>query len=452
MSRNFLAIVVLCAVPWPVDCELSLAQSESAKSTQNAAQLDQWPQLFRAEISTPGGVIYFGWELTQKLPADLSVNASSQSYRGYWVNGSERIEIPSIVVSGQWPSQSATIRCDIPHYQSEIQATWEPRQQKWLGNFRKRLAGDQKYNELEFHAAPIESFSDLYPVSAAHADPVDISGNWQVAFSSAKSPAVGKFTVAGNRITGTFLTDTGDYRFLSGYWWENEWIFGCFDGAHAFLFRARLQPDGRVAGDFWSGHRWHETWSATSDENAALPDPFQQSHWNPQVKLDDLKFADLMGTPRKLSENEFAGEVRLVQLFGSWCPNCHDAAHFLGELYREQNAGLAADQTRRLSIVGLAFELSGNKAEDVAAVQKYLERHQIQYPILMAGHSDKELATRELGGLDQIKAFPTTLFFDQYGKCRAVYSGFSGTATGAAYERLQQAFRAKIEEIAKSIR
>lgn len=449
MSRVFLALplvgyfVCVLLSSFKGDVPGSFQYNTTSRTTEPLTQL------FRAEIATPGGPLYFGWELREIRTDNSAQPQPVPALKGQWINGSERIEIPTILVTGKWPNDSATIRCDIAHYQSEVQATWDPQLKKWQGAFRKRIAGDGQYTELAFAATPIDAIADLYPAANSPA-PVDLSGNWEVAFSSSKSPAVGQFAVLGNQIQATFLTDTGDYRFLSGYWAGEAWVFGCFDGAHAFLFRAQPQSDGQIAGDFWSGSRWHETWKATLNPNATLADPFQQNHWNPDVDLNQLKFADLQGNVRSMANEEFVGEVRLVQLFGSWCPNCHDAANFLGDLYREQNKGLPASDPRRLSIVGLAFELSGDTSADIDAVKKYQERHQIQYPILLAGHADKALASRELGGINEIKAFPTTLFFDRKGNCRAIYSGFSGPATGAAYERLQQAFREKINEIQQS--
>ena len=49
--------------------------------------------------------------------------------------------------------------------------------------------------------------------------------------------------------------------------------------------------------------------------------------------------------------------------------------------------------------------------------------------------------------LDRIRSFPTTLFVDQSGTVRAVYSGFSGPATGDAHTKLKQQFIDIIERL-----
>jgi len=42
-------------------------------------------------------------------------------------------------------------------------------------------------------------------------------------------------------------------------------------------------------------------------------------------------------------------------------------------------------------------------------------------------------------------SFPTTLLVDQQGKIMAIHTGFSGPATGQAYEDLVKKFKQEIE-------
>jgi thiol-disulfide isomerase/thioredoxin len=146
-----------------------------------------------------------------------------------------------------------------------------------------------------------------------------------------------------------------------------------FDGAHAFLFRAGLQPDGSLAGVFWSGSDWTERWTAVRDAEARLPDAFAQTTWTGAVGLGDLVFPDLEGAPRSLDDPAFAGRARIVQVFGSWCPNCHDASRELVRLHRKYGP-------RGLSIVGLAFEVTGDPKTDAAQVAAYADRHGVSWP------------------------------------------------------------------------
>jgi peroxiredoxin len=241
-------------------------------------------------------------------------------------------------------------------------------------------------------------------------------------------------------VNATFLTTLGDYRYLTGGMTADgsHLNLSCFDGAHAFLFKAELKPNGTLEGDFWSGDSWHETWSAVRDDNAKLPDPFGLTKWNESARLDSFWFRDLDG--KKCLLSEFPGKARMLVAFGSWCPNCNDEAEYLRELDEKYRA-------RGLSIVGLAFELTGDFARDSKQVQIYAERHKLAFPLLIAGTSDKEAASKKFPLLDKIRAFPTTIFLHSDGRVRAVHQGYSGPATGAEHTKLREDFERLIDEV-----
>jgi thiol-disulfide isomerase/thioredoxin len=272
-------------------------------------------------------------------------------------------------------------------------------------------------------------------------DRADVDGRWSVRFESSEDPAVAVFeTVADGTLEGTFLTSTGDYRFLAGDVAGDRLRLSCFDGAHAFRFTARLSDDGALAGDFWSRDTWHETWTAERDESASIPDPYEQTVWRAEWDLGDAVFPDLDGTPRSLADPEFAGRARMLVAFGSWCPNCHDEAPYLAELHRRYGP-------RGLSILGLAFELTGEFGRDAKQVRRFAERHGVRYPILVAGTADKAKATRAFPMLDFVRSYPTTIFLHADGRVRAVHSGFTGPATGEAWDDVRAEFEGLIEEL-----
>lgn len=271
--------------------------------------------------------------------------------------------------------------------------------------------------------------------------PAIASGRYRVTFaSSPDDPAVGLFTINDDgTATGTFLTTTGDYRYLAGNAAGDTLKLSTFDGAHAFLFHAEKQADGSLKGDFWSGNWYHDTWTAQPDPDFRLPDPFAQTKYQGDAgSLERLDFLDLDGTPTLVGTVAPHGSPRVVEVFGSWCPNCHDATRLLVELnntYKE----------RGLVVLGLAFEHSNDPAQATAAVRTYATDLGVNYPLLIAGLSDKDKASEALPVLDRVRSFPTTLFIDADGTVRAVHSGFSGPATGDAHTELRAEWVAHIE-------
>ena len=171
-----------------------------------------------------------------------------------------------------------------------------------------------------------------------------------------------------------------------------------------------------------------------------MPDSFQLTSVIDAEALDRLAFPDMFGRLRRVNDPEFIGKVRIIEIFGTWCPNCNDATQFLVELDRKYRA-------RGLKILGLAFELTGDARRDAVQVATYRRRHNIQYPILIAGTSDKGKASAAVRVLDRVRAYPTTIFVDGLGRIRAVHTGFSGPATGDEYKKLRADFERVIEEL-----
>ena len=386
--------------------------------------------IWRAWLESPGGDLPFGLELRSR----------DGRWSAWILNGTERIAIPAVRI------ERDELVMSIAHYDSSVRAKVAYDGRRLTGRWKKRR-GKDLWTDMKFRATFGESprFRPLDPPAGPAASST-VAGRWAVRFSSSDEPAVGILERAGKpdgsrtEVSGTFLTTTGDYRFLAGSLEGTKLRLSCFDGAHAFLFDATLRPDGTLAGDFWSSDNWHETWTARHDPGAKLPDGFAQTRWVGSATLADLAFPDLDGHRRSLDDPAFAGKARLIEIFGSWCPNCHDAAALLTQLHEKYGS-------RGLSIVGLAFEVTGDFERDAKQVRRYATRHGVRYPLLIAGLSDKAKATKALTVLDRVRSYPTMIFLHADGRVRAIYSGFSGPATGAAHHTLRAEIEAIIEEL-----
>ena len=97
--------------------------------------------------------------------------------------------------------------------------------------------------------------------------------------------------------------------------------------------------------------------------------------------------------------------------------------------------------------MGLAFELTGNFERDARQVRRYVDRFEIEYPVLVAGVADKEKASAALPIIDRLRSYPTTIFLDAEGEVYSVHAGFSGPATGEAYQKLREDFETIIKEL-----
>lgn len=410
--------------------------------------------VWRAWLDSPGGELPFGLEL----------QSAAGALQGFLLNAPERIPIARL----SWAAGELVLHLD--PYDSTIAARLGADQTSLDGTWRKRKNATT-WVELPFHAR-LGAARRFRAGAATPTAAAPLPERWRVQFASETDAAVavisaaaqdktdrtaaetapGTAAAASGELTATFLTTTGDYRYLAGNRDGDRLRLSCFDGAHAFLFDARLQrePDAgkptpaaeglRLVGHFYSGDRWHDTFTAVADEKAQLDDAFAMSKVSAQSELGTLRFPDVNGRSRALSDPAFAGKARIIEVFGTWCPNCNDEAAYLVELQKKYGP-------RGLSILGLAFELTGDLALDAAQVGRFAAFHHAEYPMLIAGVADKEKASRSLPLLDRVRAYPTTIFLHRDGRVRAVYTGFAGPATRAEHAELRRRFTALIEEL-----
>ena len=263
---------------------------------------------WNCHLTCPGGKIKFGMAVIQNGDGEWAAELT---------NGAERIVIPHFSVEDE------TYSIQFDHYDSAITGRLVDGQ--LTGKWKKRRGSD-RWVELDFRAKKTDQQPDSLFGSVAKENP--FHGRWSVDFGKSDDPAVGVFEPGSNgHLRGTFLTTTGDYRYLFGTAGENRMELSCFDGAHAFLFRGKLL-NHKIVGEFWSSDTWHETWTATKDETAQLPDAFKQTVWSERDSISDYSFKNLDGLMTSLAATEFEAPVKLVYVFGSWCPNCHDAAAY----------------------------------------------------------------------------------------------------------------------------
>ncbi len=380
------------------------------------------PGVYRAVLQLPGGDLPFGLDLEHE----------SSGWVGYLLNGSERLKLSEVTVAG-------------PH----LQIT--------MPGYLNRLTADARNNGLQGEiviskphgkdqhlplSAQFKQSYRFFPRRSASA--VDVSGRWSVTFTDddgKEEAAVGEFSQSNDVVTGTFLTDTGDHRFLAGQVQGNQLFLSTFDGAHAFLYKAKLSGlDGALEGDFWSGSALHRHWLAKRDAHAALADSYSVTAMRSGDSKFEFAFPDLQGKTISSRDERFRGKVLVIALAGSWCPNCHDEAAFLAPLYEQY-------RNRGLEVVSLQFEHFGDFDRAAAATRRFRQQFNIHYTTLIAGISDEDEAAKKLPMLQTFHGFPTTLIVDRKGQVRKIHTGFAGPATGEHYVQFVKEFNHNLNQL-----
>ena len=263
-----------------------------------------------------------------------------------------------------------------------------------------------------------------------------IKEEYKVLFSNGTEneyPALGLFEQNGNVINGTFRTETGDYRFLSGNVGlkEGKTVFAlsCLDGSHAFLFNGEVTGE-KIKGNFYSGNHWSTSFVGSIDENFELSDPDTLTKYNEAYGDFDFSFPDLNGDTVVFSE-KYKGDVALIQIMGSWCPNCMDETRYLSgyyELFKDKG----------VNVIALAFERTEDFEKSRNAVQTLKQDVGAEYDFLIAGTSNKTKASDKLPMLSNILSFPTTLLINKSGKVVYIHTGFNGPSTGEEFESFKK--------------
>ena len=271
------------------------------------------------------------------------------------------------------------------------------------------------------------------------------SGNWEMVFSKAIAEdeyiAKGIFTQEGNKVTGTIRTTTGDYRYLEGVLDGDELKLSTFDGAHAFLFTANV-TDSTMEGTFYSGNHWKEPFIAKRNATYELPNANQLTFLKDGYDRLKFSFPDQDGNMISLDDDRFKDKVVVVQIMGTWCPNCLDESKYYTKFYD-------ANKDRGFEIVALAFEYAKTPTKAFNSISRLKDKLNINYPVILAqyGSDDKGKAQEKLPMLNHILSYPTSIFIDKTGKVRKIHTGFNGPATGDKYSEFKTDFEGFVNEL-----
>ncbi len=364
-----------------------------------------------------------------KLPFQLDISKEDKQYVFTIKNAEERIRLSEYRLSGD------TLIIDFPAFHSSIFLTEFGRKsaQGYWRNYNKsgdyRIPLNLSYGDQpRFGREPQECLS------------VNYAGNWKTTFdpgTSDSSMAIGIFEQQGTSLTGTFRTETGDYRFLEGNAYGTEFLLSCFDGSHAFLLKATYRNDS-LLGTFYSGTHYKGTWNAVRDSLFTLRDPDSITY----VENTGLHFEalDMQGDVYRFPEMAPKGKVVIIQIMGTWCPNCMDEVRYYQQLYAKYH-----DQG--LEIITVAYEV-GETFEDFKAKIDLLQaRYNLPFTFLIGGKPNKSNASKQFSDLNEVISFPTSVFIGRDGTVKRVHTGFNGPGTGSYYEEYVQKTNALIEEL-----
>ncbi len=383
----------------------------------------QSPSQNNNSIESWRAVLLLNEENYVALPFTMKVSGPQESATLTIQNAEEEIKLGPVNLN-----QDSLI-IDLPVFESSMHLKKENEQ--WVGEWIK----------YQSRAIPLTIYTQESQRFTAKEEPkINLSGSWQLEFSPGTEdfyPAIGEFKQDEyGHLTGTILTETGDYRYLEGQVTGNDFALSTFDGAHAFYFEGSLKGE-KLEATFYSGSHWSEPFSGKRTDTPELKSAGELSYVHDSLPLE-FRFPMPSGDSLFYAQEAFKGQPVLIQILGTWCPNCMDETRVLIQMQKE---------FPDLKILGLAFERSLDTSIAYSNIRKMKSDLQVSYPIALAGTWSKKEAGKALPFLSSVVSYPTLIFIDRNGEVSHVHTGFSGPGTGKHFDKTKEELRNELLKI-----
>ena len=259
---------------------------------------------------------------------------------------------------------------------------------------------------------------------------IPIHVKYKIVFEDDSVPAILDMAVVKEEyvVYGTVLTETGDYRYLQGEPFENNCFYlSAFDGTHLFYLAAQL-VDNKIEGVFMSGKHYMAKFKGEADANFELREADELTWMKNPKDVLKLKLDVDAKTERSFGEKDWKEKVTLVQIMGTWCPNCTDESRFVRSMYEKYSG-------QGLQVVPVSFERGTDKKVSFTRINSQAKQMALPYPVYLGSGADspQKAAAIVFSQLNHVMSFPTLILIGKDGMVKKVWTGFYGPGTGVHY-------------------
>ena len=371
-----------------------------------------------------------------EVPFRFEIATSGREAQGFFFEGDRKIGS----TAGTVAADTITLDYDFLNTALELRVSGET----LIGTYRNKREGAKPQDVRMRRFVPAAIADDNTPT---------LAGSWEMRRNAEEVSAPRDTRTwhvflrqSGAEVSGTILRVDGDVGTLVGHWQNGKLVLSHFAGERPNLFEATLAADGTLAVTL-NGAAHYRVVRSGEARAKGIPEPPDPSRYtNVKEPTAPFRFAfpDLTGKVVSNGDDRLKGKVIILAIGGSWCPNCHDEAPFLSELYKDFRG-------RGLEIVGLMFENDPDPKAYTPRVQSFIKRYAIQYPMLIAGTTQptptSKTIAEALPQLVNFGAYPTTIVLGRDGLVRNVHAGFPSAATGAEHVRHKQEVRELLERL-----
>jgi thiol-disulfide isomerase/thioredoxin len=364
------------------------------------------------------------------IPFRIDISGKADKLQGAFINGDER------VTSTSGRQLRDAIRLNFDQYAEKLNAGLEG------GELKGTIEG--KFDPGPPTTLPFQAKRFIpQPDPPAGSVPA-IGGLWEIEVESPKGESAWRFIVrqSGADVSAAILRVDGDTGALTGRYRDGKFVLTHFSGERPYVMEAAPKPDGSLAITLndYNGKRELPAYRPADARAKGLPeptDPTQHTRVADAQKPFEFRFPDLSGRVVSNTDARFLGKVVVVVITGSWCPNCHDEAPFLADLYRKY-------RDRGLEIVALDFEEPA-QMDDLARLRAFVWHYGIRYTVLVGGDPDD--VNKKIPQLINLNSWPTTVFIGRDGLVKSIHAGFASPASGDFNGQLKAEITARVEAL-----
>jgi thiol-disulfide isomerase/thioredoxin len=277
----------------------------------------------------------------------------------------------------------------------------------------------------------------------------NIAGTWIIPAESAKGEHAWRLIIrqSGPAVTGTILRIDGDTGALAGDYRDGAFHLSRFQDTRPTVMEIVPNTDGTLAIKLAGPHIGGKTGETELTlaalrplSSKTLPQPDSaEGHTSVKDPREPLafNFPDLNGKPVANTDPQFKNKVVLVNITGSWCPNCHDEAPYLEELYRKY-------RPEGFEIVALDFE-EPDQQHTLTRLHAFLKKYGITYTYLLAGAPAE--VDEKIPQAVNLNAWPTSFLVGRDGRVHFVEVGFPSVGSADFYAEAKHRYAANIERL-----
>jgi len=289
---------------------------------------------------------------------------------------------------------------------------------EWINTLKENYRiGFNAEKDKEFRFTPTKTTTVIPNRYRAVFQPDSVE-TWEAILTLEQSP---------QKVTGTFITETGDYGYLQGNIMNDKLYLSGFEGSHAYLFKADIQGDTLANGEFISGTHYHSNWYAVADSVFELKNPETLTYIKEGYKYFDFRLPNQDGDTLSWDDLNLDKKVVIIDIMGSWCPNCLDASVAMSNILKNYS-------NEDIELISIAFERTDDLEEARRRVFTFQDYFGHEKRFLFGGRVSSTNTAKAFPMLNHIMSFPTLIFIGKDREIKQIYTGFYGPGTGKYYE------------------